>query len=116
MLGLKNLRRMSPRFLKDSVNVDTIRWNFTQHRDNVVSLDGTGRALTKAIEQSEQLCRIFLIEKSQSSGRWVWRESAMVGYEATVQEFLKRLCVLIYISSGQPVRESEFFSMTYRNT
>jgi hypothetical protein len=116
MLGLKNLRRMSPRFLKDSVNVDTIRWNFTQHRDNVVSLDGTGRALTKAIEQSEQLCRIFLVEKSQSSGGWAWRESAMVGYEATVQEFLKRLCVLIHISGGQPVRESEFFSMTYRNT
>jgi hypothetical protein len=115
MLGLKNLRRMSPRFLKDSVNVDTVRWNFTQHRDNVVSLDGTGRALTKAIEQSEQLCRIFLVEKSQSSGGWAWRESAMVGYKATVQEFLKRLCVLIHISGGQPVRESEFFSMTYRN-
>jgi hypothetical protein len=29
---------------------------------------------------------------------------------------LKRLSVLIYISGGQPVRESEFFSMTYRNT
>ena len=33
-----------------------------------------------------------------------------------MQEFLKRLSVLIHISGGQPVRESEFFSMTYRNT
>ena len=40
----------------------------------------------------------------------------MASYEATVQEFLKRLSVLIHISGGQPVRESEFFSMTYRNT
>ena len=40
----------------------------------------------------------------------------MVSYEATVQEFLKRLSVLIHISGGQPIRESEFFSMTYRNT
>ena len=29
MLGLKSLRRMSPRSLKDEVNVDTVRWNFT---------------------------------------------------------------------------------------
>ncbi|KAK6428909.1 hypothetical protein LTR95_014943 [Oleoguttula sp. CCFEE 5521] len=40
----------------------------------------------------------------------------MVNYEATVQEFLKRLSVLIHISGGQPVRESEIFSTTYRNT
>jgi len=33
-----------------------------------------------------------------------------------VQEFLKRLSVLIHVSGGQPVRESEFFSMTWRNT
>ncbi|KAI7188222.1 hypothetical protein KC363_g5596 [Hortaea werneckii] len=116
MLGLKDLRRMSPLVLKDSVNVDTVRCNFTQHRDNVASLEGTGQALTKAIERSEQLCRIFLVENSQSSRGWAWRESATAGYEATVQEFLKRLCVLIHISGGQPVRESEFFSMTYRNT
>jgi hypothetical protein len=40
----------------------------------------------------------------------------MAGYEATVQEFLKRLSVLIHISGRQPMRESEFFSITYRNT
>jgi hypothetical protein len=116
MLGLKDLRRMSPYLLKDGVNVDTVRWNFTQHRDNTNTLDGTERALTKAIERSEQLCRIFLVQESQSSSGWAWRESAMASYEATVQEFLKRLSVLIHISGGQPIRESEFFSMTYRNT
>ena len=116
MLGLTSLRRMSPRFLKDGVNVDTVSWNFVQHRDNATILDGTERALIKAMERSEQLCRIFLVENSQSPGGLAWRESAMASYEATVQEFLKRLSVLIHISGGQPVRESEFFSMTYRNT
>ncbi|KAI7721980.1 hypothetical protein KC353_g906 [Hortaea werneckii] len=116
MLGLTSLRRMSPRFLKDGVNVDTVSWNFVQHRDNATILDGTERALIKAIERSEQLCRIFLVKNSQSPGGWAWRESAMASYEATVQEFLKRLSVLIHINGGQPVRESEFFSMTYRNT
>jgi hypothetical protein len=33
MLGLKSLRRMSPRFLKDGVNVDAVHWHFTQHQD-----------------------------------------------------------------------------------
>ncbi|KAM0714674.1 hypothetical protein Q7P37_003053 [Cladosporium fusiforme] len=116
MLGLKSLRRMSPRFLKDGVNVETVGWNFTQHRDNATTLGGTGSALTKAIERSDQLSRIFLTENNRSPSGWAWRESAMAGYEATVQEFLKRLSVLIHVSGGQPVRESEFFSMTYRNT
>jgi hypothetical protein len=40
----------------------------------------------------------------------------MASYEATVQEFSKRLSVLIHISGGQPICESEFFSMTYRDT
>ncbi|KAK5111425.1 hypothetical protein LTR85_012155 [Meristemomyces frigidus] len=41
-------------------------------------------------------------------------KSAMVSYEATVQDFLKPLNVLVHVSGGQPIRESEFFSMTYR--
>jgi hypothetical protein len=28
MLGLKSLRRIEPRMLKDGINVDTVRWNF----------------------------------------------------------------------------------------
>ncbi|KAI7295671.1 hypothetical protein KC343_g82 [Hortaea werneckii] len=116
MLGLKSLRRINPRFLKDGVNVETVGWNFTQHRDNATTLSGTGSALTKAIERSDQLSRIFLTEDNRSPSGWAWMESAMAGYEATVQEFLKRLSVLIHLSGGQPVRESEFFSMTHRNT
>lgn len=116
MLGLGSLRRISPRYLSDGVNVDTVRWNFTEHRDNATVLKGTDDALIAGIRRSEQLCRVFLVDKGGSPGRLAWRESAMTSYEATVQEFLKRLSVLIHISGGQPVRESEFLSMTYRNT
>jgi hypothetical protein len=116
MLGLKSLRRIEPCMLKDGVNVDTVRWNFTQHRDNVDLLKNADGALLANIKQSDQLCRIFLVEDKRSLSGLAWRESATASYEATVQEFLKRLSVLIHISGGQPVRESEFFSMTYRNT
>jgi len=40
----------------------------------------------------------------------------MATFETHVQEFLQRLCVLIHVSSGQPIREPEFFSMMWRNT
>ena len=116
MLGLRSLRRIQPRMLKDGVNVDTVRWNFTQHRDNADVLKGADGALLAKIKQSEQLCRVFLVDDSRSPSGQAWRESAIASYEATVQEFLKRLSVLIHISGGQPVRESEFCSMTYRNT
>ena len=68
LLGLKSLRQMNTRILKDGVNVDTVGWNFTQHRDNIDNLKGTENALLKAIQQSDQLCRVFLVKNSRSSG------------------------------------------------
>ncbi|KAI7349578.1 hypothetical protein KC320_g5979 [Hortaea werneckii] len=116
MLGLQSLRSMNAQSLVDGVNVETVGWNFAQHRGNATTVGGMGSALTKAIERSDQLSCIFLTEDNRSPSGWAWRESAVAGYEATVQEFLKRLSVFIHISGGQPVRGSEFFSMTYRNT
>ena len=86
--------------LKDGVNVDTVQWNFTQHRDNADLLKKANGALLANIKQSEQLCRVFLIEDEQLPGGLAWRESAVASYEATVQEFLKRLSVLIHISGS----------------
>lgn len=116
MFGIKDVRSMRAWALKDSANNDTVGWNFVQHRDNQPLVKrGKGRLLT-AIEASNHLCRLFLTRTSGSDQGYMWRESAVASYEATVQELLKRLCVLIHISSGQPIRESEFFEMTWRNT
>jgi hypothetical protein len=116
MLGLQDLRHMHAWSLKDTGDADVLGWSFVQHRDNLHLLRGTDQSLLSAIERSEQLCRIFLAENQRTSSGVAWRENAIAAYEATVQEFLQRLCVLIHISGGQPVRESEFFSMTWRNT
>lgn len=116
MLGPKSLRRTTPRILTDGFNVDTSGWNFAQHRDNADILQRTESTLLAAIERPEQLYLIFLIESSWSSSRLAWRENAMASYEDTVQEILKRLGVIVHVCGGQPVRESEFFSMTYRST
>jgi hypothetical protein len=58
---------MDIQILKDGVNIDTIGWNLTQHRDNTDTLKGTENALLKAIQQSDQLCRVFLVENSRLS-------------------------------------------------
>jgi len=113
MFGIKDVGLMHAWALKDGANVDIVGWNFTQHRDNEPLLKGAGKTLLAAIERSDQLCRLFL---TNSAHGYMWRENAVASYEATVQELLKRLCVLIHISGGQPVRESEFFAMTWRNT
>jgi hypothetical protein len=74
MLGLKSLRRIEPRMLKehrmlkDGVNVDTVCWNFAQHRDNADVLKGADGALLANIKQSERLCRVFLVEDERSPG------------------------------------------------
>jgi hypothetical protein len=107
---------MHPWALKDGPNVDTIDWNFTQHRDNAHPLKGVDTALLSAIDCSEQLSHVFLSADTRAPNGLVWREIALARYEATEQQFLQRLCVLIHVSGGQPVRESEFFEMTWRNT
>lgn len=116
MLGQRNLRRMHAWALKDGANVHTIDWNFTQHRENAHFLRGAETALPDSIEHSGHLSQVFLADTRQDPSGFVFRENALAGYEATVQEFLKRLSVLIHVSGGQTVRESEFFEMTWRNT
>ncbi|KAM0714670.1 hypothetical protein Q7P37_003050 [Cladosporium fusiforme] len=116
MLSQKSLNGMHSWALKDGPNVETIDWNFTSHQDNKHLLEGTDTALLSAIERSEQLSHVFMSPNPQTTNDLVWRESALAGYEGTVQQFLKRLSVLVHVSSGQPIRESEFFEMTWRNT
>ena len=116
MFGIKDVQRMRSWALKDSASNDTVGWNFVQHRDNEPLVKRSKDRLLTAIEASGHLTHLFLTTRTDTDQRYVWRESAIASYEATVQELLKRLCVLIHISGGQPIRESEFFEMTWRNT
>jgi superfamily II DNA helicase RecQ len=116
MFGTKTFRHIHAAALKDSMDVDTVGWNFRQHRDNKVLLEGSTRILLSAVEQSEPLCKLFLTQGSGEHGIITWRESALASYEATVQAFLERWAVLAHIEGGPPLRESELFSITWNNT
>ncbi|KAK0924951.1 hypothetical protein LTR29_018106 [Friedmanniomyces endolithicus] len=97
MFGVTGILHMHAWTLRDSANVDTVGWDFTQHRDNGHLSMGVGMALLTAIERSDSISRLFLVNARQSSSGLAWRESALA-------------------TSGQPLRESEFFAMTWRNT
>ncbi|KAK3669171.1 hypothetical protein LTR78_010947 [Recurvomyces mirabilis] len=116
MFGSTDCLRVHADALKDSPEVQTVGWDFTQHRDNRTLLQNRERRLLRVIERSETLRDLFLAEGQPADGAVVWRESALATYETTVQDFLQRLCTIIHISGGQPVREPEFFSMTWCNT
>ena len=116
MFGTKRFRHIHAWELKDNMDVNVFAWNFHQHRDNAALLKGSDQILLSTVEQSEHLCRVFTIESSGGQGGLVWRESALASYEAAAQEFLKRLAVLVHIEGGPPLRESELFSVTWRNT
>ncbi|KAK4552367.1 hypothetical protein LTR86_010381 [Recurvomyces mirabilis] len=116
MLGASGYRPLSAPSLQDRNNNDTVNWSFKDCADNAALLDGTEHFLLRTIERSKPLSRLFVSDITKGKDGRGWRESAMATYEAHVQDFLAALCVLIHISSGQPLREPEFFSMLWRNT
>ena len=87
MLGQKDVCHMQSWTLRDGPDVDTVGWTFTQHRDNAHLLQGSDRALLAAIERSQPLCRLFLVDGRRSPGGLAWRDAALAAYEGTVQVF-----------------------------
>jgi hypothetical protein len=114
MFGVEHLPRIHAWALRDNLDADAFGWSFAQHRENAALLKGSATALLTAIQASKPLRDSFL--QTAADGTKAWRAKALAQYETVVEEFLKRLLVLIYMASGQPLRESELFSVTWRNT
>ncbi|KAJ9620298.1 hypothetical protein H2203_008063 [Taxawa tesnikishii (nom. ined.)] len=89
LLGQKDLRRMQSWALRDSGNVDTVGWSLIQHRDNALLLRGRTKLCWPPLSVPSN-CAAFSFSKT------VDQRAASFG--------------------GTPIRESEFFSMTWRNT
>jgi hypothetical protein len=114
MFGVQTLPRIQAWALKDNLDADAFGWFWGEHRDNADLLKGSATALLAAIQASKPLRDSFL--DTADDGTKVWRQKAIDQYESVVEEFLKLLLVLIHMASGQPLRESELFSITWYNT
>ncbi|KAK1050090.1 hypothetical protein LTR74_017135 [Friedmanniomyces endolithicus] len=67
MFGVTDIHHMRAWMLIDSANVDTVGWNLTQHRDNGHLSRGADKALLAAIERSDPITRLFLVNARQAS-------------------------------------------------
>lgn len=114
MFGCQSLPRMRAWALKDNLDGDAFEYFFCEHRENVELVKPLAKCLQTFIQDSKLLRDVFL--DTVANGTKVWRKKAIVQYEATADEFLQRLLLLVHMSSGQPLRESELFSVTWRNT
>ncbi|TKA23808.1 hypothetical protein B0A54_17892 [Friedmanniomyces endolithicus] len=113
----KKLHRMHSWVFRDGADVDTVGWNFTKHRDNARLLEGSECALLNHIQRSGHLCHLFLTNDRRSPIGLSWRDTTLAGYESTVQEFLKRLAVLIHVSEVLPlfVEQIDLPAQTHTN-
>ncbi|KFY11379.1 hypothetical protein V492_04495 [Pseudogymnoascus sp. VKM F-4246] len=114
MLGAQNLPQIQAWALTDNLDADAFGWFWGQHRGNAGLLKGSATALLTAIQASKRLRDSFL--NTANDGTKTWRQRAIDQYEGAAEEFLKRLLVLMHVASGQPLRESELFSVTWYNT
>ena len=114
MFGAQHIPRLQAWALKDNLDAGSFDWFWGQHRENAELLRGSGTALLKEIQGSKPLRDLFL--ETAADGSKAWRQKAIAQYEAVVDEFLKRMLVLIHMAPGQPLRESELFSIVWRNT
>ncbi|KAK3617147.1 hypothetical protein LTR22_026828 [Elasticomyces elasticus] len=115
MLNTKDFNPLYAPALQDRSDVETIHYSSLDYPANAELLHDADRILLHVIAQSVPRRRVFVVQKASAAEGWAWRESAISTFETHVQEFLQWLCVLIHISSGQPLREPELFSILWRN-
>ena len=122
MFGAASLPRLQASALEDDLSKNDVGWFFGQHRRNQGVLGRLARALEGVIKSSEPLRNAFLDGRQTqtlgSSGvaEVTWRAKAIAHYEAVADEFLTTYVTLFQMTSGQPLREAELFSILWRNT
>lgn len=91
-------------------------WNFLKDKRNRAVLPTSGeRWMLDRVLASESLWQEF-IEVRQADSSVRWRESYVTAYQQWVDQFLRRLLVLIHMTGGQPARATELISIRHSNT
>jgi hypothetical protein len=100
--------------LKDDLDLEDFGGSWLAHPSNAEFLEHAEQALLQRIQGNTELQAIFLAEAADVSLRL--NPKAIALYEKQAQEFLKRLLVLCHILAGQPLREPELLSITWRSS
>ncbi len=114
ILRAQSLLQMCAWALKNNLNTDVFNWFFSQHQKNIKLLKLLMRSLLTVIQDLKPLWNSFLNDTADDIK--VWCEKAIKQYENVINEFLKRLLILIHMSSDQPLHKSELFFVIWCNT
>ena len=103
--------------LEDDLDADDVGHSWLDNRDNAAIVGSSEVALLRRIRTNPELRSMFIVEAGDSESECASLSTEAIAiYEASAQEFLRRLLVLCHITSGQPLREPELLSATWKNT
>jgi superfamily II DNA or RNA helicase len=114
LLGSDHLFQVQAWQLKDNLDLAEFGESWLTLPGNQELLQDSETALLRQIERDSKLRKLFLL--TNTNGDVSFDLHAIEVYESHVQSFLTCLLVLIHIMAGQPLREPELLSITWRNT
>ncbi|PWN39823.1 P-loop containing nucleoside triphosphate hydrolase protein, partial [Ceraceosorus guamensis] len=113
LFGSNGPAQVQASMLKDSLDRRDVGWFFAKHEENATLLGGAHLTLVQAIKRTPALQAVYL---DKSAALYKWSANAVQLYQEHAHRFLSSLAVLIHMTSGQPLREPELFSIQWRNT
>jgi hypothetical protein len=114
LFGADGLVQLQSWKLKDDLDMLDFRESWLGYPENAELVKDSETALLRQIQQSSELRKLFLVPGPD--GAPAFSSKAIDLYEARVQNFLKRMLVLIHLAAGQPLREPEILSIVWCNT
>lgn len=126
LFGAKGIAPIKAWRLQDDLDADDYGGSWLTDERNTDALRGTRDALLRQIEGRADLRRLFVREHRRGGQKGVDDHKvpeepalcprAMAAYEADVQDFLKSVAPLLFISPMPPIRAPEFLSVTIANS
>ena len=100
--------------LKDDLICTDRGWSFLKDKRNAEDLTGRDRWLLDRVTTHDWLKEEFV--KIKANNQIVWLPWAAEECIRKADTFLKRLLLLVHVTSGQPARGTELLSLRFQNT
>lgn len=101
--------------LVDNASEICVGWNFLQDERNMRGeLPDRSDWLLERVARQDWLRDEFI--DLDHDKKVTWNQAAVVKYKKSVDSFLRRLFLLIHLTSGQPARGTELLSLRHSNT
>jgi len=110
LFGCSHLFPIQSWQLKDNLDLADFGESWLTYPENQALLQDSDAALLRHMQSDSKLRALFLT--TDLNGDMSFNSKAIDIYEAQVQDFLKRMMILIHITAGQPIREPEILSIT----